>query len=103
MRVNYICYPSFSFLFRIACFFVRIINAVIITALIELCYFKSNMMKFLSFLDMEDATNSAPTNENPSSSLTCICANEISIRNHPYIISLYINRAEQPQIDITIE
>ncbi len=52
---------------------------------------------------MEDSVNLSPISRNLSSSLTCICANEISIRNHPYIISMCINHSEQPQINIKVE
>ncbi len=52
---------------------------------------------------MGDSTNLLPISQNPSSSLTYICANEISIRNHPYILSMCINHSEQPQLDIKVE
>jgi len=52
---------------------------------------------------MEDSTNLLPISQNPSSLLTYICANEISIRNHLYIISMCINHSEQPQTDIKVE
>ncbi len=52
---------------------------------------------------MGDSTNLLPISQNPSPSLTHICANEISIRNHLYIISMCINHSEQPQIDIKVE
>ncbi len=52
---------------------------------------------------MEDPTNIPLISPNPSLSLTCICANEISIRNHSYIISMCINNCEQPLIDIKVE
>ncbi len=52
---------------------------------------------------MEDSTNLLPISQNPSSLLTYISANEISIRNHLYIISMCINHSEQPQLDIKVE
>jgi hypothetical protein len=53
---------------------------------------------------MEDSTNLPQISpKDPSSLLTYICANEISIHNHPYIISMCINHSEQPQIDVKVE
>jgi len=52
---------------------------------------------------MGDSTNLLPISQNPSSSLTYVCANEISIRDHPYIISMCINHSEQSQLDIKVE
>jgi hypothetical protein len=60
-------------------------------------------MKLFSFLDMEDSTELPLINPDPASLLTCICANEILIRNHPYIISMCINHSEQAQIEIKVE
>lgn len=54
---------------------------------------------------MEDSRNIIQTSENgsSSSSLRYICANEMIIRNHPYILSMCINHSEQQQLDIKIE
>jgi len=52
---------------------------------------------------MEDSTNLPLISQNLSSSFTCVCANEILIRNHPYIISMCINHSEQPIVEIKVE
>jgi hypothetical protein len=54
-------------------------------------------------LDMEEPIELPLINPNLSSLSTCICANEILIRNHLYIISMCINHTEQPQIEIKVE
>jgi hypothetical protein len=64
-------------------------------------YFKSEMIKFL--LDMKDSGDPSLMNENLCSSLKRLCVNEISVRNHSYIISMCINDSEQTQLDIKIE
>ncbi len=52
---------------------------------------------------MEDSPSLPQISHDPSLPLICICANEITIRNHPYIISMCINHSEQPQIEIKVE
>ncbi len=52
---------------------------------------------------MEESTDLPLISQDPSPLLTYICANEISIRNHPYIISMCINHSEQAQIEIKVE
>ncbi len=38
-----------------------------------------------------------------STSLKHVCSNEISIRNQPYIISMFVQNSKQSQIDLEIE
>ena len=53
---------------------------------------------------MEDPSDLPMISEDPAASvLTCICAKEILIRNHPYIISMCINHSEQAHIEIKVE
>jgi hypothetical protein len=72
----------------------------IINAFVEL---PVKSAEILFVLDMEGPTDLPLISPNPSPFTTCICANEILIRNHPFIISMCINHTEQPQIEIKVE
>jgi hypothetical protein len=52
---------------------------------------------------MKDSGDPSSMNENVCSSLRRLCVNEISIRNHSYIISMCINDSEKTYIDLKIE
>ncbi|CAF2520138.1 unnamed protein product [Rotaria sp. Silwood2] len=51
---------------------------------------------------MKDSTDLSLISQNSLSSLRRICTNELSIRNHPYIISMCIKNFEQIQLDIKV-
>ena len=52
---------------------------------------------------MEDSSNVLEISPSPSSSSKNVSSNEISIRNHPYIISIRVDHLEQPQIEINVQ
>lgn len=58
-------------------------------------------MNFIS--DMEDSNNVLEIPTSPLSSSKNLSTNEISIRNHSYIISIRVDHLEQPQIEIQVE
>ncbi len=71
--------------------------------LFEVLYFPIYFDKFCYSLDMKDSSDVSLISRKLSSSLSRICINEISICNHPYIISMCINNSEEAHIEIKIE
>ena len=79
-----------------------LIYNLMINALLNLFYIKSELI-FLIFIDMKDSFGPSLMNEHLCSSLKHLCVNEISIRDHCYIISMCINEGEEISIDIKVE
>jgi hypothetical protein len=52
---------------------------------------------------MGDSIDLSQISQGPPPFLTCICANEILIRNHPYVISMCINHSGPAQVEIKVE